>query len=56
MFIRRKKNKRGSGSIQIIDKSSGYKGVKTIGSTKDPKKIKQLGQDDQPKKDPYKRL
>lgn len=42
MFIRKKSNKSGSTSIQIIDKSSGYKVVKTIGSAKDPKQIKQL--------------
>ena len=34
MFIRKKENKSGSLSIQIIDKSSGkYKVVKTIGSS-----------------------
>jgi len=34
MFIRKKENKSGSVSIQIIDKSSGkYKVVKTIGSS-----------------------
>jgi hypothetical protein len=42
MFIRKKTNKSGSVSIQIIDKSSGYKVVKTIGSSKDPEKINQL--------------
>jgi len=42
MFIRRKPNKSGSVSIQIIDKSSGYRVVQTIGSSKDPKEIKQL--------------
>lgn len=42
MFTRRKPNKSGSVSIQIINKSSGYKVVKTIGSAKDPKQIKRL--------------
>src|SRR3989339_2039569 len=42
MFIRKKLNKIGSVSIQVIDKSSGYKVVKTIGSAKDPKEIQQL--------------
>lgn len=36
MFIRQKKNKTGTVSVQIIDKSTGkYKLVKTIGSTSD---------------------
>jgi transposase len=43
MFIRKKPNKTGVISIQIIDKSSGkYKVAKTIGSSKDPEQIKQL--------------
>ena len=42
MFIRKKLNKSGTVSIQIIDKSSGYKVMKTIGSAKDPNQIKQL--------------
>ena len=43
MFIRQKKNKSGVISIQIIGKSSGkYKVVKTIGSSKDIKKVVQL--------------
>ncbi|MCX6163227.1 MAG: IS1634 family transposase [Ignavibacteriae bacterium] len=43
MFIRQKKNKSGVISIQIVDKSSGkYKVVKTIGSSKDIKKVVQL--------------
>ncbi|MBU0707299.1 IS1634 family transposase [Patescibacteria group bacterium] len=33
MFIRKKKNKSGTVSVQIIDKSAGYKVVKTIGSS-----------------------
>ena len=43
MFVRKKKNKSGLISIQIIDKSSGkYKVTKTIGSSKDSKIIEQL--------------
>jgi len=42
MFVRKKKNKSGSISVQIVDKSNGYKVVKTIGSTKDPEKVKKL--------------
>lgn len=43
MFIRKKPNKSGTVSVQIIDKSSGgYKVVRTIGSSKDSKQIKQL--------------
>src|SRR5210317_934743 len=43
MFVRKKKNKSGVISIQIIDKSSGrYKVLKTIGSSKDPGHIMQL--------------
>jgi len=39
MFIRKKKNKSGTVSVQIIDKSAGYKVVKTIGSSNDGDKI-----------------
>jgi len=40
MFVRKKKNKSGVISIQVIDKSSGkYKVVKTIGSSSDAKQI-----------------
>jgi transposase len=39
MFIRKKPNKSGSVSVQIIDKSDGYRVVKTVGSSKDPKKV-----------------
>ena len=42
MFIRKKLNKSGTTSIQVINKSSGYKVVKSFGSAKDPKQIKQL--------------
>lgn len=42
MFIREKKNKSGSISIQIIDKSNGYKVVETLGCSSDPLEIKRL--------------
>lgn len=43
MFVRRKKNKSGSTSVQIIDKSSGrYKVVQTVGSSDDPIEIEYL--------------
>jgi transposase len=42
MFVRKKANKSGSVSIQIIDKSFGYKVVKTIGAAKDSAEIKRL--------------
>ena len=43
MFVRQKKNKSGTVSIQIIDKSSGkYKVRKTIGSSSDSSKIREL--------------
>ena len=45
MFVRKKKNKSGIVSIQIIDKSSGkYKMIKTIGSSSDPIAIDELYQ------------
>ena len=43
MFVRKKPNKSGSTSVQIIDKSSGsYKVVKTMGSSSDPQQVDQL--------------
>jgi transposase len=43
MFIRKKPNKSGLVSVQVIDKSRGkYKVVKTIGSSKDPSEIERL--------------
>ena len=43
MFVRKKKNKRGLISIQVIDKSTGsYRVVKTIGSSKVPDEITKL--------------
>ncbi len=43
MFVRKKKNKSGVVSIQVIDKSSGtYKLYRTIGSSKEPAEIERL--------------
>jgi len=46
MYVRKKKNKSGVISIQVIDKSTGkYKMIQTIGSSKDPKEIDRLYQE-----------
>lgn len=43
MFVRKKKNKSGVISIQIIDKSNGkYRLLQTIGSSADPKQVEHL--------------
>jgi hypothetical protein len=42
MFVRKKRNKSGSVSVQIIDKSDGYRIVETVGSSKDQDKIEFL--------------
>ncbi len=42
MFVRKKKNKSGSVSVQIIDKDNGYKVVRTIGASKDVHEIERL--------------
>ena len=43
MFVRKKKNKSGSTSIQVIDKSNGcYRVIKTIGSSTERKAIEEL--------------
>ncbi|MGK7371160.1 MAG: IS1634 family transposase [Candidatus Halalkalibacterium sp. M3_1C_030] len=43
MFVRKKPNKSGSISVQVIDKSSGsYSVVKTLGSSQDPGQVDQL--------------
>lgn len=42
MFVRKKKNKSGTVSVQIIDKSEGYKVVKTVGASSDKKEIWRL--------------
>jgi transposase len=43
MFVREKKNKSGTVSVQIIDKSSGrYRVAKTVGTSSDPEEITYL--------------
>lgn len=42
MFVRKKPNKSGSVSVQIVDKSSGYKIVQTIGSSKEEGEIERF--------------
>lgn len=43
MFVRKKKNKSGLVSIQVIDKSTGsYRVIKTIGCSKDTEQINQF--------------
>lgn len=45
MFVRKKKNKSGTVSVQIINKSSGsYRVVNTIGSSRNPNTIERLMQ------------
>src|SRR3989339_494067 len=42
MFVRKKRNKSGSVSVQVIDKSNGYRVVKTIGAACDPAEVNRL--------------
>jgi len=42
MFVRQKPNKSGSISVQVIDKSDGYRVVKTIGTAHDPAEVARL--------------
>ena len=42
MFVRKKPNPSGSISVQVIDKSSGYRVVKTIGTARDPQDVERL--------------
>ena len=42
MFVRKKRNKSGTVSIQIIDKTAGYKVIETIGSSEDAEQIANL--------------
>lgn len=42
MFVRKKRNKSGTVSVQIIDKSDGYKVIETIGSSKNADEIKKF--------------
>jgi len=42
MFVRKKKNRSGSVSVQVIDKSKSYRVVKTIGSSKNLDQINRM--------------
>lgn len=42
MFVRKKSNKSGSISVQVVDKTGGYRVVETIGSARDPDEIVRL--------------
>jgi len=42
MFVRKKKNRSGSVSVQVIDKSKSYRVVKTIGSSRDSEQIQRM--------------
>ncbi len=43
MYLRKKKNKSGVISVQVIDKSTGkYKVIKTIGSSSNPLEVENL--------------
>lgn len=42
MFIRKKRNQSGSISVQVIDKSNGYRVIKTMGSAHDPHEVQRL--------------
>lgn len=42
MFVRKKPNRSGTISVQVIDKSKGFRVVKTMGSSRDPAEIQRL--------------
>jgi len=42
MFARKKRNKTGTVSVQIIDKTHSYRVVQTVGSSKDPNEMEKL--------------
>ncbi len=42
MFVRKKRNKSGSVSVQVISKANGYRVVKTLGSSRDREEIDRL--------------
>ena len=42
MFVRKKPNKSGSVSVQVIDKSNGYRVIKTIGLARDTDEVNRL--------------
>lgn len=42
MFVRKKRNQSGTISVQVIDKSKGFRVIKTIGSGRDPAEVHRL--------------
>ena len=42
MFIRKKQNKSGSISVQVVSKSNGYRVLKTVGVSREPQEIERL--------------
>lgn len=42
MFVRRKRNRSGSVSVQVIGKTNGYRVVKTMGSARHPEEVERL--------------
>ena len=42
MFVRKKANPSGSVSVQVIDKSDGYRVVNAIGTARDPEEVGRL--------------
>lgn len=44
MFVRRKKNKCGTVSVQVVDKSKGYQVIQTIGCSDHPDEIERFAQ------------
>jgi hypothetical protein len=42
MFVRKKANKSGSISVQVIDKAGGYRVVKSIGAARDPDEVQRF--------------
>jgi len=42
MFVRRKANASGSVSVQVIDKSNGFRVVKSLGVARDPGEVGRL--------------
>jgi arylsulfatase A-like enzyme len=42
MFVRQKRNRSGSVSVQVIDKTNGYRVIKTMGSSRHPEEIERF--------------
>lgn len=43
MFLRKKRNKSGSITVQVVDKSTGVWSIQTLGTSRDPNEIARLG-------------